>query len=311
MLWPFTILIDRDDHRNVGLFGAASVIAIYFLAAPSIWNLGHRGEEAALAGLIVGLMLPAGLVIMLMTNTRVARVSGLVGMGLYVLVLASFLIALWYPGRWYRNEEWWQTGFALAGFGTVVLGNLVGVATNDRRHWRWLGVLAALVACGLSLGEVWRVWAFALASEEVIVVITSLAIAVAHANLTMLVPLKGAQVPLRWATITAVAVTAFGLDVDLLFELSKARSISVFARLALASGILASCGTLALVILACLNRLTGRGVTEGHGATITIRCPKCDQRQTIPLEDAACSRCGLRIQVHVEEPQIGQHSSTT
>jgi len=303
LLWPFTILMDRDSHRNVGMFGAASVIAIYLLVAPSIWNLGHREEEAALAGLIVGLMLPAGLVIMMLMNTRVARVAGLVGMGLYVCVLTSFLIALWYPGRWYQNDEWWGTGFAFAGFGAIALANLIGVATGDRRYWRWAGVLAAMLACGLCL---WEVWSFELVEEEVIVVITSVAIAIAHANLTMLVPLRAGQAWLRIATICAVAITAFGLDVDLLFSLSKGPGISAFARVALASGILSSCGTLALVILACLNRAVGHRTVEGHWASMAVSCPKCGKRQTIPLEDATCSRCELRIQIHVEEPEIGE-----
>jgi len=307
LLWPFSILMDRDTHRNVGMFGAASVIAIYLLVTPSIWNLGQREEEAALAGLIVGLMMPFGLVVMMLINTRVARVAGLVGMGLYVCVLTSFLIALWYPDRWYQNDEWWGTGFALAGFGAIAIANLIGAATGDRRYWRWLGVLTAILACGLCL---WGVWSFELVDEKVIVVITSVAIAIAHANLTMLVPLKAGQVWLRLATICAVAITAVSLDLDLLFSLSKGGQISALGRVALASGILSSCGTLALVILACLNRAVGHRAVEGQWTSITISCPRCGKRQTIPLEDAACSRCQLRIQVHVEEPNVDKPAAT-
>jgi len=299
LLWPFSILMDRDAQRNVGMFGAASVIAIYFLVAPSIWDVGHLGEEAALAGLIVGLMMPAGLVIMMLINTRVARIAGLVGMALYVCVLTCFLIALWYPGRWYHNDEWWETGFALAGFGSIALANLVGVATGDRRYWRWLGVLATMLGCGLCL---WSVWSYELVDEKVIIVITSIAIAVAHANLTMLVPLKSGQVWLRIATICVVAITAVSLDLDLLLSASKGRQISVLARVALASGILSSCGTLALIILACLNRAVHHRTVEGQWTSIALSCPRCGKRQTISLEDAACCRCGLRIQVHVDEP---------
>ncbi len=303
LLWPFSILMDRDAHRNVGMFGAASVIAIYLLVTPSIWNLGQREEEAALAGLVVGLMMPFGLGVMMLINTRVARVAGLVGMALYVCVLTSFLIALWYPDRWYQNEEWWGTGFAFAGFGAIAIANLIGAATDDHRNWRWAGVLAAMMACGLCL---WGVWSFELVDEKVIVVITSVAIAIAHANLTMLVLLRAGQVWLRIATICVVAVTAFSLDVDLLFSLSRGRDISIFARIALASGILSSCGTLALVILACLNRAAGHRMVDGKLTSISLSCPRCGKRQTIPLDDATCSRCELRIQVHVEEREMDQ-----
>jgi hypothetical protein len=298
LLWPFSILMDRKSYRGVGLFGAASVIAIYVLVLPSIWEVGHRGEEAALAGLIVALMMPAGLVVMMLQQTRVARVAGLIGIVLYSCILTCFLVALWYGDRWWRNDEWWETGFALAGFGAPALANLIGVGTCDRRHWRWAGLAAAVLACVMCT---WGIWAHASEGEELLIVITSVAIAIAHANLAMLVPLRGAQVWLRFATIAAVAVTAVCLDIDISFGLSRGRGISILARLALASGILASCGTLALVILASLNRVVNRQPAEGPLASITVFCPKCGKKQTIPLEAAACSRCGLQINVCVEE----------
>lgn len=303
LLWPFTILMDRDDRRNVGLFGVASVIAVYFLVVPSIWNLGHRGEEAALAGLIVTLMTPVGLIIVMLINTRVARIAGLVGIVLYVCVLICFLTALWHPRRWYSDDLWWETGFALAGFGAIALANLVGVASGDRRHWRWVGVLTSAFGWGVCT---WGIWANELADEKFIVVICSIAIAIAHANLTMFVPLRTGQGWLRLATICAVAITALSLDIDVLFSLSKHGRISTLGRVALASGILSSCGTLALIILACLNRVVQHRTFDGQRASMAVTCPKCGKRQTIPLEDATCSRCGLRIRIHIEEPQIGE-----
>ncbi len=300
LLWPFSILMDRDTYRGIGLFGALSVIASYVLILPTIWDVGHRGEESAIAGLIVALMMPFGLVALKLMQTRVARVAGVVGIALYAAVLALFLIALWYPDRWYRNDDWWETGFTLAAYGAISLASLIGAATGDRRYWRWAGVLAAIVAFAMCL---WGIWIHTTHDPDILVVVTSVGIAVGHANLTILVPLRGGQNWLRYVTICTVAITALCLDIDILFSLSDGPGISIIARLALAAGILASCGTLGLVLLTCLNRIMGHHRADaGPADKINIVCPQCGKRQTIPLNDASCARCQLRIQVRIEQP---------
>jgi hypothetical protein len=310
-LWPFSVMIDRDRWRGVGLFGAASVLLVYLLVTPAIWDLGHDVEEAAMAGLIVALMTPAGLIVMALLQSRTARVAGIVGMGLYTSVLTIFLAALWIPSSWYRGEGWWETGFIVAVFGAVAAANLVGVGTGDRRHWRWLGVLAAVVSGGM---YVWKIWAQAVVYEAALLEIIgpTIAVAVAHMNLVMSVPLRGRQIWLRIATIITVALTAVCLDVELWLSLGSGPQSDGFARVALASGILASCGTLALIVLAGLNRIVARPLVEGKLESITVICPKCQKRQTIPLEAAACSRCGLEILVRIDdsamEPPVAAES---
>ncbi len=299
LLWPFSILMDRDTYRGIGLFGALSVIASYVLVLPAIWDFGHRTEESALGGLIVVLMMPAGLLTLKLAQIRITRVAGLVGIGLYASVLTLFLIALWYPDRWYRNDSWWETGFALAGFGAIGLANLVGAATADRRYWRWAGVLAATTTLLMCL---WGIWIYPGSDADLLVIVTSVAIAIGHANLTMFVPLRGGQVWLRYLTICTVAITALCLDIDIVFSLSDGPGISMVARIALASGILASSGTLGLILLAGLNRIMGHRSSTDRADRITVICPQCGKRQTIPLVDASCSRCALRIQVRIEEP---------
>jgi hypothetical protein len=300
LLWPFSILMDHETNRGLGLFGALSVIASYVLVLPTIWDFGHRGEESVITGVIVMLMMPVGLVALKLAQTRIARVSGLVGLVLYGSVLTLFLIALWHSDRWYRNEDWWETGFALSAYGAISLACLVGAATGDRRYWRWLGVVASLTAFGMCL---WGIWIHTTHDPDLLVVVTSVAIAVGHANLTMLVPLRGGQNWLRYVTICTVAITAVCLDIDVLFSLSDGPGISIVARIALAAGILASCGTLGLVLLTGLNRIMGHHRVEaGPADSIGITCPQCGKRQTIALGDACCCRCQLRIQVRIEQP---------
>jgi hypothetical protein len=39
---------------------------------------------------------------------------------------------------------------------------------------------------------------------------------------------------------------------------------------------------------------------------ITIICPGCDAKQTLPVGASSCSRCGLVIHTRIEEPRCAQ-----
>jgi hypothetical protein len=196
LLWPFSIQLDNERYRSMGLFGAVSVIVAYVLVIPVVWNIGHREEEAALSSLLLTVMLPAGLGTMVLMQLRPARISGIFGSAIYFVVLISFLIAIWEPGH--MNDEWWVTGASFAAFGPMAMAALVGVGTGDRRHWRWLGVLFATAGCLIC---VWSCWSREHVPERFIAVICTIPIAVGHANLSLLLPLKHVQTWLRIATI--------------------------------------------------------------------------------------------------------------
>lgn len=74
-------------------------------------------------------------------------------------------------------------------------------------------------------------------------------------------------------------------------------------RLGAAGGILAACGSLAMAVLARLNR----GVYVEESVTslsdVELVCPRCRTKQKLPLGDSACAKCGLRINIRVEEPR--------
>ena len=123
---------------------------------------------------------------------------------------------------------------------------------------------------------------------------------VAHATLVMLAPLTFGQRWLRLLTILAVFVTA--ALVDWIVYLDEAPEM--LQRLASAAGICAACGTLAIAILARVNRKLTVHATPKELREIKLECPQCGKRQTIAVgTDAACSGCGLKIAVRVEEPR--------
>ena len=108
---------------------------------------------------------------------------------------------------------------------------------------------------------------------------------------------------LRLATIAAGVTTGVLLDLIIIFEIDLDGVESIPGRLTAASAILATCGSLALLILARFHR---RIDLEGPGAAalqMTIVCPRCRKRQRVAVGSSTCCRCDLRLHIRVEEPR--------
>jgi len=74
----------------------------------------------------------------------------------------------------------------------------------------------------------------------------------------------------------------------------------MLGRLAGAAAIMAGCGTLALLVLARVNRrvpLPELSVADVR--QVTLICPRCGRKQTIAIESGACAACGLGIAVRL------------
>ncbi len=315
LLWFFSVLGDREKYRGLAIFGAASSIVAFMLTMPGIWSLGP--EEMTVTGVMITLMLPFGLAALQLLQSSQTKISGLVGTVLFVIVMIFFTIGIWETSQRY-SDECLSTGLVLAAYGIVVVAQLVGMHAGYRHYWRWLGVASAGVACLL---VIWGIWSNEIVSERVITVISAVAIGIAHANLLLQVPIKSSHVWLRTATVYGIAFTVLFLDIDLLGQLSTSE-ISLVGRAALATGILASCGTFALVTLAVLNRLSQTRLEAGPIESVTVYCPGCGKRQQISLESASCVSCGLVVEIRVrssegapakenEPPFPAQHAQQT
>ncbi len=77
----------------------------------------------------------------------------------------------------------------------------------------------------------------------------------------------------------------------------------MLGRLAGAAAIIAGCGTLALLVLARINRrMVQPGLCAGEVREIVFFCPLCGTRQTIAVGGGRCATCGLGIHVRLAEP---------
>ena len=297
VLWPLSVLVDRKQSQAAGLLGMVSVLVVYLLVIPLIWELDQQDEEMLMSSFVIGLTVPFGMFFLSLKHLPTTWIAARVGVGTYVAVLMTFLVATWHPGGWTRADDWWATGWWCAAYGTLSFASLCGLRQFSV-NWRWLGVAAAFFSWVLVLLDV---WSHSKPDENLIVVISSLAVFIAHASLAALVPLKPSQAWLRMGTVLAVATAALFLDFEIIF--APDYGISLLGRIAGAAAILGSCGSLALMIFARLNRTAdavAAGIDLAEITHISLVCPACSKRLTEPIGTLECPGCGLRITTVIE-----------
>ena len=306
ILWPMSVLADRDRTQAAGLLGMSSVLIVYLLVIPLIWDLDHRDDEMLISSLVIGLTMPFGMFFLSLLHFPSTWISSRVGVGVYVTVLVIFLIATWHPDKWNRSDPWWETGLWCAAYGSLSFACLCGMRRLYSLDWRWLGVASAFLAWLLIAISVWgRVSS----GENVVIVISSITVFIAHASLSVLVPLKPSQAWLRWGTIASVATAAVFLDCEVIF--GAGAGISMLGRVSGAASIAASCGSLALIIFARLNRTSQTvfsNVDVGEITHISLICPRCQRRFAAVIGANECVGCGLRITTSIDEPEKPEQS---
>lgn len=309
-------LIDHEKSRSDGLLGMGGVIGEFFMALALIWNVPQNllgvswEEEIALTMLFSGMAMILMMVMLRLLQRPVSVYAGRVGVVLVVVTFMSWMIAIWTDGLGGRHpstDKWWPTSGFLAVFGGLAVLNLVNVGTGDRRHWRWVGIGASVIACAMSLIETW----IGSGSDLGFIVfcsLTCLATASAHANVILVCPLNPEQTWVRGGTIAAAMITAALIDLLIIDDKLHGIGIDdhVLGRLASAAGIVAGCGTLALCVLFTMNRRLHYEPGSVELSEITVVCPRCRKKQSIHAGDSVCVACGLCISVRLKEPRCPQ-----
>jgi len=312
LMMPASALVDREKSRAAGLLGMAGVIVEFILALILIWNVprhlfGVRIEDE-LAQTLVVFGLAALLIMALLRLLHVPKGVVAARVGTVVTLATSFLylITIWTPRR-YHQDEWAQTGSAVLLFGTLSAVSLVGLGAGDRRHWRWGGIAAGIIACIMWLTQIWTGRETDVGTV-VFTVLVSLAAVAPHANICILCPLKPGQRWVRRSAIAAAVLTAFALNLIVIDNklLDVGVPDDVLGRFAAAAGIVAGCATLALFVLARLNRKVDYEPLSSDQIEMIVVCPRCRKKQLIRPGDSACAECRLRISIRIEEPRCPQ-----
>ena len=313
LLLRASTLVDHEKSRPAGLLGMAGVIVEFLMALAQIWeaprNLwGFSWEfELGLTMLFFGLAVVLIMSFLKLLQEPYGQIAARVGVVVTLATFVTLMIGTWAPARLFNHDEWWQTGGAIALFGLLTVLSLIGLGTGDRRYWRWGGITASIIACAMWLVEIWVGPASDL-GFVIFCVLLSVGAVVAHANLSLFCPLTPEQRWVRSGTIAAAMLTAGLTDlviIDDRFSVIPV-DVNVLGRFASAAGIVTGCGTLALCVLARLNRKVDFEPFSPELSEITVVCPRCRKKQPIRIGDSACAACELRISIRIEEPRCPQ-----
>lgn len=299
LLYPLSRLVDKPKFRLAGAFGLGVVVVEYLLIVAMIWEIprsigiGGRGEELLLtflAGLITGV--PAT-ILLLIDAAEHSRIAARTGLGICAAALPCALVGSWVDSD--LQAKLWLMAVFLVSFGCPIV--LAMLELQHKRHWRWVGVAAGIIAAFMTIYAVWA--ELEPDRPTMIVILSSIAVAVAYANVMLLIPLKPKQQRFTYACIVMAVLTCLFIDLAMLVEGAE----ETFGRLAAAAGVMAACGTLAILILARLMRgVLSDARTASGQFTINLTCPRCRTRQDLPPGDGKCAKCDLRINIEIEEP---------
>lgn len=254
---------------------------------------------------------------------RLWTVLSAVGLAAFAVNFVVVVACIWWPGGLDLPmlRAMLTTGALLAAY---VLAIPSGDLFERRRHPPL--AITALVACAAALAlTVICIWApasehlaFARATGTVAVLAFTLA------QLSFLVRIPGFP-SLRWVFVGTIAC-AWAVASMATTAIWREPTAELFYRIFGALGVLDATGSLTLVILAVLQRMTGgpgpagddaggpadaggHAGTPGHtdaGATVELRCPRCTTLQTLSAGRSACSACGLKFRIEIEPPRCAQ-----
>jgi hypothetical protein len=220
-----------------------------------------------------------------------------------VITCVVMLFAIWLRRPLLIAEYYAQTGWAVFVTGAIVSICFLGLGAPPRRPWRWIGVVCALGALALWLGGIWIGRGSDVGFATFTGLLTGSAL-VAYAMMCVAFPVKERQIRFRNGLIGVAGATAVFIELGVMADRGLiSGDVSFIERCMAAGAIVTGCGTLALVVLARLNRRIDVAAGGEALTDIVVICPRCRKKQSLAIGDAACAACGLRISTRVEEPR--------
>lgn len=308
LMIPASFLIDRRRTQGSGLLLMAAIVVEYVVWMLFTWLVDTAvpyglDERLGFSGLwLLAGILPAAVSVRLTASPR-ARVAGWCGAAVCAAAFLCLMLGTWLPAPWpYSDEDWGMSAVAVFAFGALATACVVSPGEGLRYAWRWLGVPAAMAGLGMALVGIWL---GPHTSAIPFAIVTGATVVLGHANLMLLVVLRPGQRWVRAFTIAAMIATAllFTVMVVLAERERFPAEAELVARLAGAAGILACSGSLAILVLARLNRRAEFAPAGGAPLEITVICPRCRRKTRVALGEGSCAACGLRIEVRIEEPR--------
>lgn len=300
MMMRSTIWLERPHLKRAGTFSMCLSLLLFAITFLAIWLDSEWRFWITLLLFFGTGWVAAWLVRALETPTLV--IAARVGLAIDALVTILCLIEIWIDSS-IAGYHFGETGGLYAASGPIACACLIGLQKDDKHWWRWIGVGATTLA---ALIFTYGIFNSTGGGPEIPAVILSIGVAIAHMNLMVRVPLKGGQSFVRIITILLALVTIGLVDILLV---TSADGDNFLTRTTVAAGILATCSTLAMIVLAFLNR----ALSEPRDAKsempadllskVSLTCPVCAKAMTVAAGSSSCDGCGLQFLIKMREPR--------
>ncbi len=289
--------LEDRGRRWAGAGGVMVVVLAFACSILAIWGdaMGLWGTRTQyrLFGTVMSLVLVAGPAVALLAfeSAPVMRWATRIGVPALVVLMGCVLRALWGPALALLDELILTLIWAIP----CVVAALVNHG-RDRRHWRWLGVIAAalLGADGASmlLGN-----GTFLPGAKPLLWATAGSAAYANVALTGVLPTWAGL--LRWTAIGCAVVGAYLAALTEPWNAGQQGTDGIAFRVIAALSLIGACSTVGLVVawrLGSTRRWAARA--EAYRA-VRLTCPRCAKRQFMALPGGACVNCGLTFRISV------------
>jgi hypothetical protein len=310
IMMPMSVWADKPDTRLAGMIGMAIAVVELCLGSLIIWGgifpSAWREFLVWTAGVIAGCGL-VGVRFLKNINSPGWQITARVGsIGCVIaglIFLAGACEECFSSSR--DSEQLFGTGMGL--FWSVVASALTLIGWNRRNPypWRWIGVLGAAAAFGMVVyGEwitrggdpVWVTGAYAMAG------------AVAHAMACLQAKLTPGQRWVRFIAIATGGTTAALITMSVYLDprWASMNDSAGLWRITSASVIMCCSASMALVVFVRLNKRPIVALSKAGFDRITVVCPRCEKKLTLPVGGALCDGCKLHINVSVASTQCAQ-----
>jgi hypothetical protein len=299
---PLSRPLDTPEHQRSAAIHLVLVVLSFLLTLLAVWSehiaSSWKEEIIVSAALLTLLFIPAGLCVRLIEHPP-HRLAGLVGAALACVEAILVLLAIWLrPLAQTTTDQWGKTAASLAGIFALAILCLVDEPT--KRPWRWIGIASCVAAGAVAIAGIW----FVPSNEpKWFVALLTAAIFIACANVISMAPLMPRVEWVRTGSIIAGACTGIAANLPLWLA-PDAPAREWCERLSAAAGIATSSGTLAVVVLWAFARRS-RALSllpTQEIRSVSLDCPGCGKRQSLPLGRSACPHCRLEFSLSIHWP---------
>ncbi|MEY3230870.1 MAG: hypothetical protein RL689_959 [Planctomycetota bacterium] len=288
--------VPSPGTRAAGLTGMALTLVSFLMAVLSIWWDRLPLVQPTFVAMVWGTTIAtagASIVVhaaMLLCSLDGHRTAGRAAVACCIVEWTLTLLVIWADQLHLDRERWFNLATSMAWPIIVAVSCLVNLDARDGRHWRWIGVAAAVIG---AIMVVMRMDVDMLEEWNVTLAVTG--VFLAYANCLMLVPLARDGEWIRRGTIGSAFATATLIILATWIGWSS-WSVIELGRLVGASSIVTACGTIALAVLRGLQ-VRSSGLVDVPIRELDLACPRCSHHQRLKTGGDDCDQCGLRIHV--------------